>query len=140
MRTTYKFKPTTPYSLHDMRINKIDIKDDKIYLYFENGYVEAKEPYNQVDGYIIIEGVDFDFVAVQLESDNGQYGSFTGEKLSLEDFLKKYKWTSFEIVDELHGYNQVLYSGYLSVKDKDNSIAMDLSIYYEGNIVYDNHF
>jgi len=140
MRTKYKFNPTTPYSLHDMRINKIVIKEDKIYLYFENGYVEAKEPYNQVDGYIIIEGVDFDFVSVHVLSDNGQYGRFAGEKLSLEDFLKKYEWTNFEVVDEFHGYDQVLYSGYLSVKDKDSFIAMDLSVYYEGNIVYDTHF
>ncbi len=70
-------------------------------------------------------------------SDNGQYGSFTGEKLSLDDFLKKYDWTSFEVVDELHGYNQVLYSGYLAVKGKEKFIAMDLSIYYAGNIVYE---
>ena len=46
-----------------------------------------------------------------LQSKWGNYGKFNGEKLELERFIKRYKNYSFEIVDELYGYNQVLYSG-----------------------------
>lgn len=137
MRTEFKHNPPIPYSLHDMRISEIKIIDDKILFSFENGYVKLAEPYLQVDVKIIIEGVDFDFVSVQLYSKNGEYGKYQGEKLELADFLKKYNWTSFEVVDELYGYNQVLYSGFLSVKENNDFIEMDISIYFAGNIIYD---
>jgi len=137
MRTEFKHNPPIPYSLHDMRISEIKIIDDKILLDFENGYLKLAEPYHQVDGKIIIEGVDFDFVSVRLYGKNGEYGEYQGEKLELTDFLKKYNWISFEVVDELYGYNQALYSGFLSVKENDDYIEMDISIYFSGNIIYE---
>lgn len=137
MRTAFKHNPPIPYSLHDMRINELKIINDKILFVFENGYVKLSAPYPHVNGTVTIEGVDFDFVSVQLYNNNGEYGKYQGEKLALTDFLKKYDWTSFEVVDELYGYNQVLYSGYLSVKGNDNFIGMDISIYFTGNIVYE---
>ena len=44
---------------------------------------------------------------------------------------------SFEIVDELYGYNQVLYSGYLSILETEDLVQMDISIYFTGKIIYD---
>lgn len=137
MRTEFKHNPQVPYSLHDMRMNEIKIADDKIILGFENGYEEIAEPCRQVGGKIIIEGVDFDFVSVGLHSKNGEYGKYQGEKLELADFLEKYNWISFEVIDELYGYNQALYSGFLSVKENDDFIEMDISIYFTGNIIYE---
>lgn len=137
MKILYKHKTVLPYSLHDMRVNKIEMKENNLYLGFENGYVEWKEPYKQVKGNIMIEEVDYDYVFVQLLSTNGEYGDFEGKKLELKDFLKNYHWNCFEIVDELYGYNQVLYSGYLSLMDREDFIEMEFSIYYNGNIVYE---
>lgn len=137
MKTMYKYKSFLPYSLHDMRINKIKVMQDALYLGFENGYVETKKPYNQIKGNIIIEDVDFDFASVYLLSYDGKYGHFEGEKLELKDFLENYCWNSFEIVDELYGYNQILYSGYLSLMGSEAFIEMQISIYYNGNIVYE---
>lgn len=45
----------------------------------------------------------------------GKCRNFKGEKLELSEFLKKYDYHSFEIVDELYGYNRVLYSGDLLI-------------------------
>lgn len=137
MKTEYKYNPPIPYSLHDMRVKRIALQKEAIKFEFEYGYVKLVEPYDQVDGSITIEGVDFDFVNVLVQSKWGEYGSFQGEKLRLSEFLKKYDWSSFEIVDELYGYNQVLYSGYLLVKGADDLIAMDISIYFTGNIIYE---
>ena len=67
----------------------------------------------------------------------GNYGKFNGEKLELERFIKRYKNYSFEIVDELYGYNQVLYSGYLSILETEDLVQMDISIYFTGKIIYD---
>ena len=41
------------------------------------------------------------------------------------------------IVDELYGYNQVLYSGYLSILETEDLVQMDISIYFTGKIIYD---
>ena len=64
------------------------------------------EPFEQVEGNITIEGVDFDCTCVMLQSKWGNYGKFSGEKLELEHFIKRYQNYSFEIVDELYGYNE----------------------------------
>ncbi len=95
------------------------------------------EPFEQVEGNITIEGVDFDCTCVMLQSKWGNYGKFNGEKLELEHFIKRYQNYSFEIVDELYGYNQVLYSGYLSILETKDLVQMDISIYFTGKIIYD---
>ena len=128
MRTEYKHNPPIPYSLHDMRVKKIIIQDQTIALEFEDGYEKLTEPFEQVEGNITIEGVDFDCTCVMLQS---------GEKLELEHFIKRYKNYSFEIVNELYGYNQVLYSGYLSILETEDLVQMDISIYFTGKIIYD---
>ncbi len=45
------------------------------------------EPFEQVEGNITIEGVDFDCTCVMLQSKWGNYGKFNGEKLELERFV-----------------------------------------------------
>ena len=136
METIYKFESTIPFSLHDMRICKIEVIDETIKLHFEDGFEEIKEPFKRVDGEIVIEGVDLDFCEIQLLSKFGRLGKFRGEKMELTDFIKKYKEFRFEVVDEMYGYNQVYYSGYLSVPKKNWLREMQMSVYYTGNIVY----
>lgn len=137
MITLYKYKADTPYSLHDMRICKIECIDKLLKLYFENGYVECKEPYHQVNGTISIEDVDYDFCYAYLLSDNGQLGSFNGKKLDLLDFLKEYTSFSFEVVDESYGYNSVVYNGYLTLPKRNDLIELTLTIYHFGHIIYE---
>lgn len=137
MITIYKYKADYPYSLHDMRVSKIESIGENVKLSFENGYETMTEPYKQVDGTIIIEDVDYDFCFAYLLSDNGGLGEFHGKKLELLDFLKKYPSFPFEIVDESYGYNAVAYSGYLSLPKRNNLIELTLSFYHFGNIVYE---
>ena len=68
MRTEYKHNPPIPYNLHDMRVKKIIMQDQTIVLEFEDGYKKLTEPFEQVEGNITIEGVDFDFTSVMLQS------------------------------------------------------------------------
>ncbi|MDO5411699.1 MAG: hypothetical protein Q4F21_14850 [Lachnospiraceae bacterium] len=136
MKTVFKHNPSIPYSLHDMRVSEIKIIEDSIVFIFEHGYVKCAEPYKQVEGTVTIEGVNFDFADVRLNSRNGAYGKFQGEKLELSQFLERYDWAGFEVVDELYGYNQVVYSGYLSIAETDDLIETDISIYFTGNIIY----
>ena len=137
MNVIYKFQSDIPYCLHDMRVYRIEQINDEVKFYFENGYIELKEPFQQVDGNIILEGVDYDFSYVHFLSKNGEFGNFIGKKMELLDFLKEYPDFSFEVLDELYGYNQVNYSGYLSLPNQENLIDMSITIYYTGNIVYE---
>ena len=137
MITKYKYKSDIPYSLHDMVIKKIKLSEDTIKLLFDQGYVSTTEPFPRVDGNITIQGVDVDFTVIWLLSKYGRYGKFKGRKMSLKKFLKKYKKYSFEVVDELYGYNSVQYSGYLSFPGHKTMIEMTLSIYHFGDILYE---
>lgn len=137
MITRYKQKLDMPYSLHDMVVSKITSQNESVYLEFCHGYVSAKEPYPQINGHIIIENVDMDCACVLLLSELGKYGDFAGKKILLEDFMKEYDAYSFEIIDEMYGFNQVEYIGYLRSPEKDNLIQMSLSMYFTGDIVYE---
>lgn len=125
-----------PYSLHDMRVNEIQINENDIIFIFENGYIKMEEPYAQVEGTIIIKNVDYDFCSVHLLSRNGYYGRFNGKKLDIKEFVREFRQYSFEIVDELYGFNQVQYSGYLSLPNKEDVIACSMDFYYIGDLIY----
>lgn len=137
MNIVYKFKSSIPYGLHDMRVNKIERIENNVRFYFEDGYVKLSEPFCQVKGNILIENIDFDFADVHFLSENGLYGEFKGKKMELSEFIKSYKDFSFEIIDEMYGYNSVSYSGYLSLPEKENLIYISIYLYYTGNIVYE---
>ena len=124
-----------PYSLHDMIINNIEIIGNNLNLSFEHGFMKTNEPYNQVDGSIKIEDVDFDFADIYFLSENGSYGNYNGKKITIKDFLKEYKDYSLEVVNELFGYNMVEYSGFLTIPGKED-IEFSLGLYYTGNLIY----
>lgn len=138
MITKFKYKPNNGYSLHDMVVSDIAIDDDVIKLTFEEGYVSTKEPYEKTPGNIYIQGVDIDFVTVKVFDKVKSSGSFRGREMSLAEFLNRYsKGFTFEIVDELYGYNQVCYDGYLRVEGKSTMTEMTMAIYHFGDIVYE---
>ncbi len=137
MITRYKYKSDVPYSLHDMRIERIEMMDQSLKLFFEQGYSQSCEPYKQVDGTIVFEEADLDFCFVYLLSKNGELGKFNGEKFTLPDFLKCYEDFSFEVTDENYGYNSVVYSGYLIFPENNNVVEATIAMYYAGDIIYE---
>ena len=137
MNVVYKFKPSIPYSLHDMRVSKIGVVENNIRLYFDYGYFKLEKPFYQIDGNILIENIDFDCSDVHFLSDNGSYGEFSGKKIKFLEFIKRYEDFSFEIIDEMYGYNSLIYLGYLSLPNRENLIYISIYLYYTGNIVYE---
>ena len=133
----FKQKMNMPYSLHDSVVNRITLQNNAVHFEFNYGYVSTKEPYTQVSGNITIEDVDMEFACVLLLSQLGKYGDFEGTKLPLKEFVEKYDEYFFEIIDEMHGYNQVEYIGYLNFPGKDDLIQMSLSLYFTGDVVYE---
>ncbi len=137
MDVAYQYKPTVPYSLHDMRTEKIELLESSLRFYFPQGYIDMKDSCKQVPGNIRIEGVDFDFSYIHLLSESGQNGTFTGKKMEISEFVNTYPHYSFEIIDELYGYNAVTYSGFLSLPDLDSLLEMNIFIYHAGSIVFE---
>lgn len=137
MITKFKQQISLPYSLHDMVINNITLKNNSVNLEFEHGFTNSKEPYTQVDGKITIENVDINSACILLLSPLGKYGNFNGTKISLNNFIRKYSQYHFEIIDEMYEYNQIEYIGYLYLPQNNDPTQISLSMYYDGNIVYE---
>ena len=137
MITRFRNDQKLPYSLHDMRVSRICFDGDSVVLQFEKGFVKAIEPYPQVPGNIRIERADADFTYAVLLNEYGKYGEIRGNKLSLMEFTEKYRDCSFEITDELHGYNQIEYGGYLYTSESKTPVEMMIYVYHWGDIVYE---
>ncbi len=131
MKTIYKYNLDLPYSLHDFHISKIHVENNNLHLIFENGFLKTLEPYPQVNGDILIQNIDLDFCFVYILKEA------TYQKMELSEFINKYPNYSFEIIDELYGYNQIQYNGYLSLPNDTHLYEMMISVYYLGNIIYE---
>ena len=137
MKTVYQYQSALPYSLHDMRVMKMERENSDLKFYFEHGYVERKEPFRQVEGTMVLQGVDFEESWVYYLSSCAKSGDFQGKKLQLMDFIKTYQASSFEIIDELYGYFQAGYFGWLWSAGRADFIEIGMSICYTGAIVYE---
>ena len=100
----------------------------------QSGMVETTTPYRQLDGYIEFHNVQWDFSYVYLLGVTGNVGTFTGEKLFLKDFIKRYKQFGFSVMDETYGYNQTKYNGYLMANRQHWECVVE--IYHEGEMVF----
>ena len=67
----------------------------------------------QTDGYVEFHGVNWDFSYVYLLGITGNEGSFSGHKMSLREFIDRYRQFGFSVIDETYGYNMSKYNGFL---------------------------
>ncbi len=122
--------PDPPYSLHDAYVMAVEAEGDVLRLITQCGYVCTTPPYRQVEGDVEITGIDWDFscVCVMEYQDVlcGNYGSFTGRKMTVEDFLRAYPDAALDIMDETYGYHQVKLDGFLHLGEKCLEFQLDL--------------
>ncbi|UOW69604.1 hypothetical protein [Paraclostridium bifermentans] len=123
-----------PYSLHDAKVNKIEITSDKVILYFNEGYYKIDNDCNLTKGFIEFNNVDLDYCSVCIFNLEGNLGKFSGEKFSLQDFVEKFNNLNFEIIDETYGYNQSKFFGY--VYEEDITKEFIIEIYHFSNMKY----
>ncbi len=139
MKTTIRQNITEiPYSLHDAVVVKLCAESKKLTLHFENGYVQAMEPYDDVTGTVEFAGVDWDcsFACVYKckEFSLENTGALEGEKYMLKDFAEQFADATFEIVDETFGYNQTRLEGYL-YRGAD-TYECSIGVYHMGDMSY----
>ncbi|WP_367926137.1 hypothetical protein [uncultured Ruthenibacterium sp.] len=135
METGYKYRFDAPYSLHDGRVRALERTDRDLWLRFENGYLLLTQPVRQVDGDVCVKQVEWEFSWAFFLSKSGRMGPFRGKKMKLTKFLKKYGSCPFEIVDECFGYDQVQYTGYLSLPGGPLFEVL-LCVWHKGPITY----
>ncbi len=136
MKTTVRKNITDlPYSLHDAVVTSVEIKDDSVTLRFAEGFFEPSEgDCRRIDGYIEIDGTDFDFCNAYVLNCAKNKGRFKGQKISLAAFAKKYRVLRFEIISETYGYNKSTFAGILWVKNKLKECILEL--YHAGDMRY----
>ncbi len=134
MKKTIRNNINSPYTLHDMNVYAFEVSDNDIIMKTQSGIVEVASPCRQLDGYIEFHNVQWDFSFVYLLGVTGNVGTFTGEKMFLKDFIKKYKQFGFSIMDETYGYNMTKYNGYLLSNRQHYECVVE--IYHEGDMVF----
>lgn len=134
MKRTIRDNMNSPYSLHDMNVISFEAIDHDIIMRTQSGIVETTPPYRQLDGYIEFHHVQWDFSYVYLLGVTGNVGIFTGEKMFLKDFIKRYKQFGFSIMDESYGYNQTKYNGYLMANRGHCECVVEIC--HEGDMVF----
>lgn len=139
METVVK-KPYTdpPYSLHDAYVMALEADGDTLRLVTQYGYVCTTEPYGQVDGDVVITGVDWEssyvYIMEYIDVPCGNCGSFTGRKMTLTAFMQEFPSFSLDIMDECYGYRQVNLTGFLGLEDC--LLEFRLELYYTGTFQY----
>ena len=127
-----------PYSLHDAYIRDLRGEGDTLRLVTQWGYVCTTPPCDQVEGDVEITGIDWDFSCVYVMEYQGvlcgNYGSFTGKKMTVEDFLREYPEAALDIMDETYGYHQVKLNGFLNLRESCLEFVLDLC--YNGEFRY----
>ena len=134
MKKTIRNNINSPYTLHDMNVYAFEVSDNDIIMKTQSGIVEVATPCRQLNGYIEFHNVQWDFCFVYLLGVTGNVGTFTGEKMFLKDFIRKYKQFGFSIMDETYGYNMTKYNGYLLSNRQHYECVVE--IYHEGDMVF----
>ena len=129
--------PDPPYSLHDACSLKL----------LRGGYPAPYHPVrlcvhhtacNQVEETWRSPASTRDFSCVYVMEYQGvlcgNYGSFTGRKMTVADFLREYSEATLDIMDETYGYHQVKLDGFLNVGER--CLEFQLDICYAGEFRY----
>ncbi len=138
MKRTVQEQVNEPYSLHDMNVIGFEVvpgaEGDMLIMRTQSGMVRTAGLSEQVDGYVEFHNVQWEFCHVYIMDITANEGTFQGEKLYLQHFSDREKAFGFSIMDTAYGYNQVKYSGYLTMQRKTCECVIE--IYHEGNLVF----
>ena len=134
MKRTVRNNIDTPYSLHDMNVIAFDVAGNDLIMRTQSGLLKTAPVAEQVDGYVELRDVQWDFSYAYLLEVSGNAGIFKGEKLFLKDFVSKVAPLGFCIMDETYGYNMSKFSGYLTFNC--HHYECQIEIYHEGAMAY----
>ena len=123
------------FSLQNSRVREIKfhnkiltLKPDILFRYIDN---EEKE----YTGEVCFKDCDLDLCSVLIFNKTLGKGRFTGNSISLEEFMEIHKNSEFEIITEGYFANSTTYSGWLW-KDGKNPVSAIMYIGNSGDMEY----
>ena len=123
-----------PYSLHDMNVIALKAEGNKLTLRTQSGMVKTTPPYCQLDGYVVFYDVQWKWSFAFLLGATGNSGTFTGEKMFLNDFVSRYEQFGFSVLEETYGDHITKYNGFL-LSNRQHCECV-LEIYHQGDMVF----
>ena len=135
MKETIRENIKAAYSLHDQNIIAFDPVGEDLILRPQSGdMIKVAAPSSQVVGYVKLQSVQWDFCYAYLMETVGNAGEFTGEKMSLREFMDRFPVFGFLVMDETYGYNMTKYSGYLTSNRRHCECMIE--IYHEDDMIF----
>ncbi len=134
---TRKKAPDQRFSLHDARIIAMERRGDDLFLKTDYGYADV-EKNDGVNGDLLITEVSFDDSYVYMVNfDRGveNIGCFSGEKMTLEDFLPRFEAdAAIEVYSEYDGFRAYYVNGFYCLGEEMSEITLDF--YFTGSVEY----
>nr|WP_296155822.1 hypothetical protein [uncultured Peptoniphilus sp.] len=124
------------FSLHDARIIAMERRGDDLFLKTDYGYIDL-EKNDGVNGDLLFTDVSFDDSYVYM-MDFGRVeniGCFSGEKMTLEDFLPRFEAdAAIEVYSEYDGFRAYYVKGFYCLGEEVSEITLDF--YFTGSVEY----
>ncbi len=128
-------KANFPYGLHDARIHKIEISNNRISFFFPAIFQYQDNAESAHRARISFLDVDIDECDIYIFKCPDKKGRFKGRRYSLDKFAKKFPQADLEIITECyHGYDTI-WSGWFYRKKK--SYYFHINIWTQGDILYE---
>lgn len=125
------------FSLHDARIIAMERRRDDLFLKTDYGYMDL-EKNDGVNGDLLITDVSFDdsyVYRVNFEKGVENIGRFSGEKMTLEDFLPRFEAdAAIEVYSEYDGFRAYYVKGFYCLGEEVSEITLDF--YFTGSVNY----
>lgn len=127
--------PSFPYSLHDARIRKIQVKKHHISFCFSKIFRYENDTETTHRARISFLDTDSDFCNIQISEHPDKKGKYKGREYSLKKFAMKYPHADLEIISECYNGYDTIWEGFFYHKKKDYRFRIYL--WHQGSICYE---
>lgn len=129
-------KNNIPFSLHDSRITKVEIRSEKLIFYLDNVYEYNNGSEKCYPANMIFEDIDFEECKIMIFDGEIGPGRFSGTRYGVEEFIDNLEGSEFEILTETYGGYDTILEG-LVWKDGEDPALGIISIWTMGDIVFE---
>ena len=102
-----------PFSLHDSRIIKISAEAERLTLTLDKVYEYNGDNEKNYPATMLFEGIDYEECDVIVFDSALGYGSFTGTRYIMREFIDKFPNGIFEIITETYSGYDTVFRGYI---------------------------
>lgn len=135
MEFVHDKKSNIIFSLHDSRIQKVDFQNNTLRLKMNRIFQYTADGEKIFSGDIIFKDSDLDECSVFIFDEVVYEGKFSGNAISMKDYMETYSNAEFEILTEGYfGYNST-YMGWIREEGKE-PVSGIMYLWNRGDMVY----